>query len=242
MSEFLGWQIVTADNCFGFVRELGIRPWLKVQEPESLDHYLKRTTNPEWDEYQRFGPKSFVVRYQNPHANEPFNGFRSLFKPSAVVFALINGMVPVTAEWKHGNDRITIVPVAGVPSKKEQDLPSLAARMEATAIREWKEETGTELASVTPLSPSCGIYSAVRPAEIQYFPFLGEMRLPIKKGPTKFDLSENAAMILFPLKQWLTLIESSDLWEQNPDFGLEMCARDVTYAALRKLGKLQLLP
>lgn len=241
MKTLLGWPVVSATNCFDVVKECGIHPWLKIEEPEPLDHYLTRTTNPEWDEYQRFGPKNFVVRYQNPRTNEPFNGFRSIFKPSAVVFALIEDMVPVTAEWKHGNNRVTISPVGGVPGKQEQNLSTLAERMHATAIREWHEETGTHLMSATPLAPSYGIYSAVRPAEIQYFPFVGEVRLPIQKGPTKFDESENLVMVLFPLLEWLWLIESPELWEQHPDFGLEMCARDATYAALRKLGRLRLV-
>ena len=31
------------------------------------------------------------------------------------------------------------------------------------------------------------------------------------------------------------------LWDRNPEFGLEMCARDITYSVLRKLGKLKLV-
>ncbi|MBI4095169.1 MAG: hypothetical protein HY435_03185 [Candidatus Liptonbacteria bacterium] len=235
----LGWPIVTAANCFDVIRSLGIKPWQQVREPEPLDSFLSHATEPEKDEYRRFGPKNFVVRYRNPHTGEPFNGFRSVFKPAAVVFALLDEHVPVTAEWKHGNDRITIVPVAGVPGKKEAELPTLADRMRATAIREWNEETGTELSSVTPLSPPSGIYSAVRPAEIQYFPFVGRVKEPVVKGPTKFDANEHLKMVLFSLNEWLALIETNELWDQRPEFGLEMCARDVTYAALRELERLK---
>lgn len=242
MEQYLGWPVVTAESCFEVIRELGIRSWPKTQEPEPLDLFLSYATEAEREECHRFGPRSFVARHLDPRRRVPFNGFRTLFKPSAVVFALVDGMVPMTAEWKHGNNRVTIVPVAGVPGKKEADLSTLAERMRATAFREWEEETGTTLAYAIPLAPSYGIYSAVRPAEIRYFPFLGEVQRPIERGATKFDEDGDIAMVLFPLEEWLLLIENPDLWDANPEFGLEMCARDVTYAALRELGRLRLVP
>jgi 8-oxo-dGTP pyrophosphatase MutT (NUDIX family) len=190
-------------------------------------------------EYQLFGPQNFVARHENPSTGEGFNGFRSVFKPCSMVFAVVDGLVLVTAEWKHGNNRITIVPVAGVPGKAEADLP-LREKMRRTALREWEEETGTKLVSVEALGPEEGIWSVVRQTESHCFPYLGTVATPIQKGPTKLDQNETLIMVAFPLSEWVKLIESPELWDENPEFGLEVCSRDITYAALRKLGKLKL--
>jgi 8-oxo-dGTP pyrophosphatase MutT (NUDIX family) len=241
MQECFGWPVVTAENCFEVIRSCGIKAWPQLQEPDPIDTYLKNATLAQLEEYRRFGPKSYVVRFENPAAKEPFNGFRSVFKPYAMVFALIDGMVPVTAEWKHGNDRITIVPVAGVPGKAEKDLPTLMDQMKATAIREWREETGTELESLASLGPDEGLFCEARKADMRYFPFVGRIKVPISKGPTKLDDNEILQMVLFPFQEWLRLIESDHLWNKNPDFGLEYSVRDITYRALRYLNMLQLV-
>lgn len=231
--------MVNSKNCFSKIHRLGIKPWRARGKPEAVEAWLGKATPDELESFRRFGPRSYFLKYANPQSGKVDNYFRTAFKPSAVVFAMFDRQfVPVTAEWKHGNNKITITPVAGVPGKAEADLPTLALKMRATALREWKEETGMELEYVIPLAPESGIYSAVRPAEIQYFPFVGKVRNRVEKGPTKFDENEHIALVVFDWHEWLALIETPGLWDQNPDFGLEMCARDVTYAALRKLGYL----
>jgi len=236
----MGWPVVTAENCFDVItNECGITPWPKLAEPEPINSYLLRANNAQKQEYDRFGPKSFLVQYQNPGNSAPFNGFRSIFKPYSLVFALIDGMVPVTAEWKHGNAKITIVPVCGVPGKEEQYMPTLMDQMTATAVREWHEETGMHLSSVVPLCPIEGIWSESRKAQMRCFPFLGTVKTPLVRGKTKLDDNETLAMLLFPLDEWLKLMESESLWDLHPEFGLEACARDATYAALRRLGRLK---
>lgn len=232
--------IVTASNCFDFVRAQGLKPWPIQNGPVPLEKWLAQATESQRYMFERFGPKSFFLQYADPRSSKVDDYFRTVFKSSVVVFALVREHVLVTAEWKHGNDKITIVPVAGVPNKKEDALPAVA-RMAKAAFREWEEETGTKLEKLEPLSPESGIYSAVRPATISYHPFLGTLEEPIVRGPTKYDNNEHIVLVAFHLTEWLKLIETPTLWDSNPEFGLEMCARDITYAALRKMGRLKLV-
>lgn len=241
--EYLNWPVLLANTCFESIRDLDIKSWQKLADPIPVTTFLETATPGERGDYERFAPKAYAVKHQNPYTGKTFDGFTTHFKPYACVLALIededgNEYIPVTAEWKHGNDRITIVPVCGVPNKDELAFGNMADIMHAVGMREWKEETGTELESLVPLSSSQGMWATVRNSSVQCFPFLGIMKTPVFKGTTKFDDTEHLAMVLFPLKEWVKLIESNDLWEQNPDFGIESCTRDVTYAALRYLGRL----
>jgi hypothetical protein len=240
-STYLGFPVVTAENCFDTVRGLGIKAWPKKTENVPIVEWLKTATPEQVADYNRFAPKSFAVQHENPYNNTDFDAFRVEFKPYTLVFALIDGYVAVTAEWKHGNDKITFVPVCGVQSKAEAGLSTLAEKMKAVGFREFKEETGVELESLTPLSSSNGMYYSVRNSETRCFPYLGVVKTPIEKGPTKFDDTEQLVMVLFSLEEWIKLLESNELFDQNPEFGLEDCSRAATYAALRLMGRLQLV-
>lgn len=237
----LKWPIFTAEQVFQGVRDLGVKSWPQTAPPVAIQEYLASATEDQLKTYNRFAPKGSVIYHENPYDGKPFDGFKVDYKPYACVFALIDGMVPVTAEWKHGNDRITLVPVCGVPGKAEDVYTTLAEKMYATGMREWSEETGTRLKSLTPLSGPEGIYSTVRNSKVQCFPYLGEVEDNIVQGPTKFDDTEHLKMILVPLSEWIKLITTNELWAENKDFGLEACTRDVTWAALHKLGRLQLV-
>lgn len=237
----LKWPVFTAETIFQGVRDLGIKSWPRLSEPVAITDYLRDASPEQLATYNRFAPKGSVVYHTNPHNDKIFDGFKVDFKPYACVFALINGMVPVTAEWKHGNDKITLVPVCGVPGKGEDAFATLEEKMYATGMREWNEETGTRLKSLTPLSGPDGIYSTVRNCKVQCFPFLGEVEDNIVQGPTKFDDTEHLKMVMVPLPEWIKLLMANELWAQNPDFGLEACTRDVTWAALYKMGKLKLV-
>jgi len=241
MNKVHGWPVVTAQNCFEIIRECGIKAWPEIAPPKPIDEYLRDSTPDQRKEYDRFGPRSSVVFHKSPHNGEPFNGFTTAFKPYACVFALIDGMVPVTAEWKHGNNKITLVPPCGVLNKAETALGNLVEGMHRAAEREYLEETGFTLKSVELLSPNSGIWAIVRNAHVPCFPFLGEVDMSTPQASSKFDKMEHLQMVLFPLKEWLWLMEAPHLFEGEDDFCLEACARDVTYAALRRMGKLKLV-
>lgn len=229
-----GIPVVNAGNCFEVIRQEGIVPWQKIAEPQDLLAFLKNASIPDQSVFDRFGPKTSVVFYESPHNGKPFTGFRTYLKPYACVFALIDGMVVVTAEWKHGNDKITLVPVCGVVEPDE-------AHMEEAAKREFLEETGFTLKSTQLLSPASGIWSQVRNVHVQCFPFLGEVDTDVARVPAAFDSMEHLLMVLFPLEEWLKLIEDPVCFMGNEEFCLEACARDVTYASLRKLGRLKFI-
>jgi 8-oxo-dGTP pyrophosphatase MutT (NUDIX family) len=242
MNEYCGWPVVTAENCFSVISGLGIKAWPKKSDSVPVIEWLKTATPEQVTDYNRLAPKSYAIKHMNPYNGEDFDAFRVEFKPYSLVFALIdNKYVAVTAEWKHGNDRITIVPVCGVAGKAEAHLSTLAERMAATAIREFREETGFELEGVEPLSSSNGMFYSVRNSMTQCFPYLGVLKTPLVKGPTKFDNTEHLAMVLFPLEEWLKLLEDNSLFDQHPEFGLEDCSRAATYAALRAMGRLKLV-
>lgn len=234
------WPIVTSENCFGVIRDLGIKKWPLVNEMP-IAEYLASATEEQKKDYLRFGPKIFAAIHTQP-SGKSFEGFLVRLKPASLVFALVadesgKQYVLTTAEYKHGNDRITIVPVAGVPSKAEKDLP-LPEMMAQVALREFREETGIELVSVKSLGPAAGTFSTVRNVDVAMFPFVGEVKMPIVKGETKLDKNEQIAMVAFPLNEWMKLIETPELWDQNPDFGLETYTIEVTYLALHHLGYL----
>lgn len=239
MQTFLDWPVLTAKTCFDAIRNMGIKRLPKRCEvDEPLDAFLNHATDQERREYAAFCPKTVVARHQNPVTGESFNGFRVINQPYVLVFAMIDNMVLVTAEWKHGNDRITIVPVAGVAGRDEKRLSSLKERMAAVAVREFHEETGIRPAAVIPLSSQEGLFGEPRKMQSQYFPFLARIDKPVKRGPSKLDKNESLKIVVFSLPEWMKLIDSFRLWEENPDFGLESVTRDITYTALSQLGRL----
>lgn len=238
----LGWPIVTSEGCFQIVRDSGIKPWKKIGEPVIYDQFIKTASATEINDFNRFAPKTYAVFHTNPLNDSTFNAFKVDFKPYSLVIAFIDDKyIAVTAEWKHGNDKITIVPVCGVSCKTEENIQNLSEKMKAAAIREWKEETGLELDDVMPLSSENGIYSSVRNSDTRCFPYLGYVKPYTERGVTKFDSAEHLVMLLFPIDEWIKFLEDDSLFDKNKDFGLEDCSRSATYAALRRVGKLKLV-
>lgn len=244
MESYNGWPILTAENCFSKIRESGIVPWIEDPQYGSAEEYFEGALSHEefikrMNNFNKFAPKTTVSRYKNPNGNKEIDGFKTTFTPYAMVFALIDDYVPVTAEWKHGNSLITIVPPAGAPTPDELRFNTLTGAMRLAAMREWKEETGTHLSYCVPLSPENGHWANVRTTQTQCFLFAGEVR---EGGcaSQNLDASEDLKMFLFPLAEWLKLMTIPDLWNENPDFGLEAVVPTLTFLALYRLGKLNL--
>ena len=253
---YLDWPVVTAQNVFGVVRELGIKPWKEARPNMPLSAWLSTANDADRAVYERFGPKP-EVQFLMPPASAVHTSpsstitaygkedifFRMVYRPWVTVFALIPGTdveqyVPLTAEWKQGNRLITLVPPSGVRGKAEADMDLLMA-MHTTAAREFHEEVGIKLARPALLGPQNGFWDQVRGTELSFFPFLGRLEEFIERGPSKLDKNEFLKLVLFPLQEWLALLEHGGLEE---GFALESCAVTTTYLALRALGKLQLLP
>ena len=148
MESYNGWPILTAENCFSKIRESGIVPWIEDPQYGFVEEYFEGAPSQEafikrMNNFNKFAPKTTVSRYKKPNGSKEIDGFKTTFTPYAMVFALIDDYVPVTAEWKHGNGLITIVPPAGAPTLDELRFNTLTGAMRFAAMREWKEETGT---------------------------------------------------------------------------------------------------
>lgn len=222
--EQFGFAVVTAENIFDVLAELGIKPWQHSEPVVSLDEYMRR----DLDEAQlgelRFAPKAEVVSLTDHHG-KPFRGFRSVGKDWATTFTLLPGnLVPIVGEYKHGANEVVLVPPSGVPHKEDQTTPNA---MMTCAQREWEEETGLKLASIEPLSAKPLVISG-RQSTLRYYPFLGRVQRPIVKGTSKLDATEQLKMVLCPLGEWLKLIERGQ--------GIEDCGASATLLALSRLG------
>lgn len=225
-SEF-GFPIATADNIFSLLSDLGIRQVEHSRPVMDFEEYMASDlTEKQRSDAVRFGPKREVVIQTDKHG-EPFHGFRTVGKNWATVFTLLPGdLVPIVGEYKHGADEVTLVPPSGVLHKVDTESPD---PMAACGRREWEEETGLKLDSVTPLTGYPLMISG-RQSTVRYYPFLGQVTLPIVKGKSKLDDTENLKMVLVPLQEWLKLIDNSR--------GIEDCAVSTTFLALRRLGKM----
>lgn len=224
-----GIPIVSADEINEYLSSQGIRAWPQVRDPVSLEEYRDcDLTKEEREEINRFAPRTEVTFLQDPRGN-PFRGFRVTGENWATTFALLpSDLVPIVVEFQHGAEVITLTLPSDIPNKK--DMKSLDS-MKSCAKREFEEETGIKLASVLSLHKE-GIPVYNRKTTYRYLPFLGQVKMPIRRKASKLDASEFLKLILVPLREWLKLIESGQVFED--------CAISVTFLALRKLGRLPL--
>ncbi len=227
MKYAFGLPIVNANNIFPVLADMGIRRWNKTADALPLSEYVKGDLTPaQRVEADRFAPKPEVMCLEQPNGT-PFTGFRTIGKDWATTFVMFPGdLVAVVGEYKHGCDAVTLVPPSGVLSKAD------AGQMALCAMRETSEELGLKLRSVISLSKGTGLPMSGRQSTLRYHPFLGDLPEDIVIGPSTLDKTEHLKMVLVPLVEWMDLI----------DRGLtnEMCAGDVTYRALRGLGRLSL--
>lgn len=241
MANHDDWPILTAENCFQEIRKSGIVPWVEKENYGPMGNYLNGVSEDELTrrvgQVIRYAPQTIVTCYQSQDGSKKIDGFKTIFTPYAMVFALINDYVPVTVEWKHGNGLITIVPVSGTPHLQEINDSNLPKIMREVAMREWREETGTNLAYCMPVSPDNGLWANVRSTQTQCFLFAGEIK-PGDDFSPNLDATEDLKMFRFSLSEWIKLMTTPDLWNQNPDFGLEAVVPTLTFLALRHFGKL----
>lgn len=227
MEKKYGLPVVNANNIFDVLAKLGIKPRKEALPPVDLTDYLKQDlTEAQLKEVERFAPKTEVVRLDVPDG--VYTGFRTVPKDWATTFVLFpEDYVAIACEYKHGCGALTAVPPSGVLSKVDE------GSMAKCALRETSEELGVTLERVIPLQGGHGVPISGRQNSGRYFPFLGVLPKNFSVGPSKLDKSEVLKMVLIPLHDWLTLIARG---QTN-----EMCAGDVTYSALRQLGRLSMV-
>lgn len=225
MDTAYGYPIVTAENVFDVLKELGVTAWRHIAPITTLEEYRQGNLSENQRAELRFAPTVEVLTLQGPE--ETFRGFRTVGRNWTTVFALLpDDLVPLIGEYKHGTDEILLVPPSGVPSRTDLETGD---PMSTCAKREWEEETGLQLKYVLPLQPK-GLAIAGRQSSVRYFPYLGEVEEPIVRGASKLDANEKLAMVLMPLQEWLRAIDHLP--------GMESSGVTTTYLALRHLGRI----
>lgn len=253
MREAYGVPVVdSAKDLPRVVEALGIVPWKRARPLSvDLDEYretlseerwlawnlvegIRKTTSEEIQarraELAKFAPKAEVLFLVPPGGDKTGICFRSVGRNWVMVFATMpdpdlasNFLVPIVAEWKHGAEVTVIGPVCGMLENGESPRDC--------ALREFKEETGFELADAVQLAPE-GLAVSPRQSTQQYFPFLGTVKEPITRDEVKLDKTEHLKLLFVRLSAWV-------------DFVLSGVARGddayaTTFLALHKMGLLRI--
>ncbi len=222
------WGIPMADrnNVLEVFAELGIKPWKELKPPEDLAKYLTGTLEAkDRDDATRFAPKSQVVFLEQPNGT-PFTGFRSTGRDWATVVAKLKGdLIPVVGEYKHGTGCISLCCPSGVIGKADDGSFENAGR------REFEEETGLTVKTMTPLGSPNGIGVSTRQSTQKCYSFLATVDESVALKPSKLDASEVLKLVLIPVRDWLAILDEKCE---------EASAHLATLLALRKLGWLQM--
>ncbi len=228
MKTVHGYPVVTADTLQDVLEALGLRAWEKIAATVSLQEYARRALTGDQQAELRFAPNAEVLFLQNPETAATFTAFRTAAKSWATTFALVPNdehgpLVPIVAEWKHGVEEVTLVPPSGVMSKVDNNSWYNAAK------REFAEETGFALEEVTVLCDHTLQGASTRQNTSGVYPFVGLLKKPVERMPSKLDKNELLHVLLFPVEEWLDVLDRGDAHDQ--------CAVAVTHLALRWLKK-----
>lgn len=228
MKKHPKWGIPMADreNVLEVFAELGIKPWKELKPPMDLTAYLaSEIGQPQKDEAVRFAPKSQVVFLEQPNG-KPFTGFRSTGRDWATVVTMLKGdLIPIVGEYKHGTGCISLCNPSGVIGKADDGSFENAGR------REFEEETGLTVKTMTPLGSPSGIGVSTRQSTQKCYPFLATVDESVALKPSKLDASEVLKLVLIPVRDWLAILDEKCE---------EASAHLATLLALRKLGWLQM--
>ncbi|MDO8496737.1 MAG: hypothetical protein Q7S43_04800 [bacterium] len=226
METKYGFPVVRAHNVFRSLKDLGIRPWPKL-ETLSLEEYKKRNLTPaQLKEIERFCPKIEVGIFESP-VRRPFANFRPVWysNTGTHVFTLLpDNLIPIAASFRHGAEVISLILPGGMV---EEGDTSLAQR----AKDEFEAETGIQLAEVTPLTSEEDLGT---PLSSQQMPmracgFWGVPTDPLTINPPRLGDGEFLRTVLIPLQDWLNLIESGQVYEASPIISTFLAIRKMNY-------------
>lgn len=193
-----GFPILHAKDIIPAFGMIGEKVWPLI-DTASVEDYLQRDLTPSQKAELRFLPKLQAAVFRNP-AGEPQTYFRTTRGARyAMVFTLLpEDLVPITASFRHGIERIML------------DLPGGRIEREETpdqaGAREYREELGITLERVEALSPA-GLPSDPQNSSNLDFPCLGFPKLPITRAPQKLDRGEFLQAMLIPLAECLKLLK-----------------------------------
>jgi ADP-ribose pyrophosphatase len=219
-----GFPVVTAQNAYQVLADLGVQPWEPTKPPLPLEDYSQlELSEQQRHELKRFSPKADTLFLRNPKTGQDFTGFRTVGGDWAATFTLLPGdLLALVGEYKHGMGRVSLTLPAGRLEPSELNDPSKSAK------RELEEETGLVLDNVVSLSQS-GLYPMGRRATVRYYPYLGIIREPVVPRSQRLDETEDLRVVLMPLNEWLKLIDAGQVHDEY--------AVTTTFLALRKLGR-----
>jgi NUDIX domain-containing protein len=225
MDTLMGrWPIATAETLPHIIRELSIRKYDFLEDPIPLDRWFPGASEQERREAIRFAPMPFACRMQLPNGSRGAY-FWGEYKNHMTVFVLVEGMVLLTLEYKPGIDtkRITVVPISGVPCKKDAPRGDENERekMDNCVRREFGEEVGLMLGNVEFLGE-------VQKANAACYRYRGQILEPFQDVPMNRDRLEYMAIIAMPLTDWLTVCRRGT----TEHYCIEALADSVTHTAL----------
>ncbi len=230
-----GYPLVTAENVYEVLAQLGIVPWKKIGEPIPIQKYANQNLGSgERKDLTKYSPKNEAATFRHPLTGNRYVAFRSTGRNWQSTFTLLpnpndpnDELVIIVGEWKQGTEQVVLNPPSGVPT--EEDL--LDKNPFATcAQRIFQNETGIRLQNVIPLSETA-IGISTRQSTQAFYPFLGITENPLEKGSAKLDDRELLKAVLIPLSEWIKLIKQGRV--------LEDCSISTTFLALLYLNKLK---
>jgi 8-oxo-dGTP pyrophosphatase MutT (NUDIX family) len=229
-----GFPVVNAKNVFAVLKDLGVEHWKSLSKPIPLDKYIKKTlTVTQKKEIDKFAPKLEVEVFENPK-KQKFTGFRATwpYGMGVHIFTILPGdLIPVTAEFRHGAEIISIILPGGIT---DPDKSNLKSRM-AHAKKEFEEETGILLEKVVPIETkdTSGIALSARQVKQKTCGFLGIVPKKLSFQETNLDHGEFLKAVLIPVNDLIKLIMEGSIKEASIIM--------TTFMALHKMNRLKLL-
>jgi len=226
-------RVVNAKSVYDVLREMGIDNWSLVEEVPVADYQARDLAEAQRKEL-RFVPPMAAAIYQGPDGKPTTYFHISPGRAYSITFAVvpspIGRLVPVTASYRPAVKRVILqLPSGGF--KKGEDLAEGAAR-------EFEEETRIALDRVEFLRRSA-IPVHVGATGDLIFPCLGIPRNPVEKSSRNLDAGEFIGTVLFPVYEWLALLDGGDQEHiqigDTQAAGPDMVTVGTTYLGLRQL-------
>lgn len=225
METLHGYPIATITTLASVLSQLGVKEWTHNAPPSPIEDYFNRAnlTSSELEIAQRFAPKSEVMELTQP-TGELFTGFRTIGRSWCTTFTLLPGspdpFVIVTVQYKHGIDKVVMVPPSGA-----QLLPNES--WDNAAHRFVEEETGFVLNKVHALAGGRMQACSGMQNKSGMFAYIGMLTNPVTMIKPNLEKHGLLKILLIPLPDWLKMLDQG--------MAIEDCATSVTYLALRWL-------
>lgn len=197
--------IATIGNLDRVLELLGVKPWSRVVPDTTLEAYRAGGLSPsDQRQLDRYAPGVSVMSLRSP-AETLFTGFRAELPPWVTTLAILphegGWLVPITAEYMHGFDKVVLVPPSGGLEPEDGGDWANAAR------REFESEVGIRLPSVIPLAGGLPQGAQVRSSTGGMYPFLGLLRT-VEYVPTKPDADEHLKVFMIWFDEWAKVVSA----------------------------------